>query len=61
MDVFNTIPLFLSRDGILGSDGTLFEISAELPPKSESFSEIISIIEHEGNTIEALLAIIVSR
>ena len=39
----------------------LFEIGAELPPKSESVSEIISIIEHEGNTIEVSLAIIVSR
>ena len=48
-------------DGILGRVAIQFEIGAKLPPKSESFSEIISIIEHEGNTIEALLAIIVSR
>ena len=39
----------------------LFEIGAELPSKSEGFSEIISIIEHEDNTSEVLLAIIVSR
>jgi len=39
----------------------LSDIGAKLPPKSESFSEIISIIEHEGNTIWVSLAIIVSR
>jgi hypothetical protein len=35
----------------------LSEISAKLPSKSESFSEKISIIEHEDNTIVDLLII----
>ena len=39
----------------------LSDIGAKLPPKSESFSEIISTMKYVDVTIVVSLAIIVSR